>query len=190
MRSSGKRIFSILVSILMLIGALFIYATFMKPAYSQIKNLRTEVSSRLDFINKHENYIQEVKKVLNEYQNITEITQTTSLILPINRDIALGLNQINGIAFLNNLSIELLGVQEMAISPSSQLSFIKGVGNLRFNLRLVGSYENFKSFIQAIETNITLIDLVSLKIDPILGGGAAKNFNYTIILNTYYQTEN
>lgn len=189
MKASGKRILSILTSILMLIAALFVYAYFVKPVYSQINKLRTDVASRLSFIDKHENYIQEVKRILNEYQDVTAVIETTSLILPMDRDIASGLNQIYGLALLNKLKIESLDVQDLAIKPSSKLNFVKGIGTLKFNFRLSGSYENFKAFLQAMETNITLMDLMDFRIDSVFDS-SSEDFYYTINLNTYYQVKN
>ncbi len=189
MKASGKRILSMLMSALIFVSSIFVYASFVKPTYSQIKDLRAEVSSRLNFIDKHENYIQEVQRILNEYQDVARITETTSLILPLSQDAASGLNQINGLSALNHLVIELLSVQQLSITPSSQQNSIKGVGTLRFNFRLAGKYEDFKSFLQAVETNITLMDLVSLKIEPTLGAAGADSFYYTITLDTYYQAE-
>jgi len=188
MKASTKRIFSILISILMLIGSLFVYASLISPTYSQIKDLRAEVASRLDFIAKNETYIQQVQKVLSEYQDITKTTETTSLILPLEQDVASGVNQIAGLSTNNKLTIELLGVQQLSIKPSNQSNLIKGLGTLRFNFRLMGSYENFKSFLRALETNITLMDLMNLKIEsaPKPKSGVT-NFYYTMTVHTYYQ---
>ncbi len=190
MKASTKRIFSILISISMLIGSLFIYTSLIRPIYSQIKDLRIEVASRLDFIAKHETYIQQVQKLLSEYQDIAKIIETTSLILPLEPDVAFGVNQIAGLSKFYNLTIELLGVQQLAITPSSQPNSIKGLGTLRFNFRLMGSYESFKSFLQALETNITLMDLMNLKTEPATQTKAAgNNFYYTMVVDTYYQAE-
>lgn len=189
MKASTKRIFSILISILMLIGSLFVYASLIRPTYSQVKDLRAEVASRLDFIAKNETYIQQVQKILSEYQDITKIKETTSLILPLEQDVASRVNQIAGLSTNNNLIIELLGVQQLSIKPSNQSNLIKGLGILRFNFRLIGNYENFKSFLQALETNITLMDLMNLKIESAPTKSGVTNFDYTMTVDTYYQAE-
>lgn len=188
MKASAKRFSSILVAILFFIASLFIYSSLIQPAYSDIKNLRTEVANRLDFISKNETFIQQVKNLLNEYQNVAKIQETTSLILPLNQNIPQGVNQINGLSKINNLTTELLSVQQLAIKPSKQPNLVKGLGSLRFTFRLTGPYENFKPFLQAMETNINLMDLVSLKIEPPEKAGR-DIFSYTLIVDTYYQSD-
>jgi len=173
----------------MLIGSIFVYSSLIRPTYSQIKDLRAEKASRLDFIAKNEAYIQQIQKALREYQDSKNITETTSLILPLNQDLASRVNQIAGMSSNNKLILELLSVQQLPIKPSNQ-PIIKGIGVLRFNLQLMGSYENFKSFLQALETNITLIDLIDLKISQAAQAKAAENnFRYTMVVDTYYQAE-
>jgi len=190
MKSSTKRILSVSISTLLFIGSLFIYSNLVKPTYSQIKNLRSEVVSRLDFIEKNEAYIQEIQKKIKESHDLDKTTETISLILPLNQDVASRVNQIGGLAYNNRLAIELLNVQELAIKPSKQPNLVKGLGTLRFNLKASGNYENFKSFIQALETNITLMDLIGLKIEPNnKSKTAGSNFDYTMVVDTYYQSE-
>lgn len=186
MRASAKRFSSIMVAILFFIASIFIYNSLIQPAYSGIKDLRAEIATRLDLIATNQNSIQQVQNLLTQYQNAADIQQTTSLILPLSQDIALGADQINGLSKINNLSIELLGVQQVAIKPSKQPNLVKGIGTSRFNFRLNGAYENFKAFLQAVETNINLTDLVSLKIEP---ATSRNNFLYTMTVDTYYQSE-
>jgi Tfp pilus assembly protein PilO len=190
MKSSTKRILSISISTLLFIGSLFVYGSLIKPAYSQIKDLRSEVASRLDFIEKNEAYIQKIQKKIKELQDLDKTTETISLILPLNQDVASRVSQIDGLAYNNRLTIELLSIQELSIKPSKQPNLVKGIGTLRFNFKASGNYENFKSFIQALETNITLMDLVGLKIEPNnKPKTAGSNFDYTMVVDTYYQAE-
>ncbi len=188
MKASTKRFSSILLAILMFIGSLFIYSSLILPAYSDIKSLRTEVASRLELVNKNEISIQQVQKLLSEYQDIAKIQETTSLILPPEQNVPQAVNQINGLSKISNLAIELLSVQQLAVKPSTQAGLVRGLGTLRFNFRLAGSYEGFKAFLQALETNINLMDLVTLKIEsstkPAKGG-----FSFTMVVDTYYQAE-
>lgn len=186
MKSSTKRFLSILLAILFFVASLFVYSSLIRPAYSEIHNLRAEIAGRLDFISKNEAVIQRVKNLLSEYQNVAEIQQTTSLSLPLEQNIAQGVNQISALAGFNNLILESLSVQQLAIKPSAQPGLIKGVGVLRYSFRLGGAYADFKSFLQAVETNISLMDLVDLKIEQ-----AAKDNNlfYTANIDTYYQAE-
>ncbi len=190
MKSSTKRISSILTAILMIIASLFIYSSSIRPVYSEIKNLRSEIAGRLDLINRNKASIEQVQKLLSEYESISQAQEVTSLVLSSEQNISQAVNQIVSLIDLNDLSIELLAVQQLAIKPSTQPNLIKGVGILRFNLRLAGSYGNFKTFLQNLETNINLMDLASLRIEP---GGKTKtggdNLSYAVIVDSYYQAQ-
>ena len=110
------------------------------------------------------------------------------MILPLEQNTSQGVYQISGLAGFSNLTVELLSVQQLAIKPSIQPGLVKGLGILRYNFRLTGTYEGFKSFLQAMETNISLMDLVNLKVEPAVKP-AKGNFSYTINMDTYYQSE-
>ena len=188
MKASTKRFLSILLAILMFIASLFIYSTLIRPAYSEIKSLRAEIAGRLELISKNEVSIQQVKKLLTEYQDIARVQETISLILPLEQNTSQGVNQINGLSKFNNLTIEFLSVQQLAIKPSTRPGLVKGLGVLRYNFRMTGTYEGFKSFLQAVETNISLMDLVNFKIEPATKS-AKGNLSFTVNMDTYYQAE-
>lgn len=110
MKASSKRILSILTAVLMIIASLFVYSSLIRPVYSEIKNLRSEAASRLDLINKNKVSITQVQKLLNEYQNIAQVQEVISSILPLEQNVPQAINQIVGLAELNKLSIELVAV--------------------------------------------------------------------------------
>ncbi len=187
MKASTKRILSILTAIFMIIASIFIYSSLIRPVYSEIKNLRSEVAGRLELVDKHKTSIDQVKKILGEYQGAVQIQDTVSTILPPEQNLPSAVYQISRLANVNELQLELLSAQQLALKPSAQPSLVKGVGTLRFNLRAVGSYEKFKFFLQNLETNMNLMDLASLKIEPQIKG--ANKFNYTLVVDAYYQSE-
>ncbi|MEK7162965.1 MAG: hypothetical protein AAB696_01620 [Patescibacteria group bacterium] len=191
MKASSKRILSILLSVLIIIASLFVYSSLIRPAYSEIKNLRSETAGKMDIIDKNKGSIEQVQKLLSEYQSIAQVQEIISFILPLEQNIPRAINQVVGLADLNKLSIESVGVRQLAIKPSAQPNLVKGVGTLRFDLRLAGSYENLKMFIQNMESNMNLMDLVSLKIESGIkvkpGAGGGENFSYTMIIDSYYQ---
>lgn len=190
MKSSIKRMTSILTAIFMIIASLFVYSSLIRPVYSEIKNLKAEVGSRLDIINKNKSSISQVQKLLSEYQETVKIQEITLSILPLEYNLSSAVNQIVGLANLNNLSIQSLAVQQLAIKPLTQSNLVKGIGTLRFNIRLSGSYENFKMFLGNLETNVNLMDLVSLKIEQSREIRTDnKSFSFAIIIDTYYQAE-
>lgn len=186
MKSSTKRIFSILAAVILLVGAAFIYASLIKPAYVEIQKKRAELAAQKSARNKLEAAVNQIKKLLVEYQDAKLIQETVSAILPVEQMLPQSLAQITGLAENSGLFIQSLGSQPLSIKPSVNPKLIKGVGTLRFNIRLAGSYESFKSFLNQMANNIQLMDLTDLKMEPV-GGSNQNIFLYTITVDTYYQ---
>lgn len=188
MKIATKRFLSILISILLLVGALFIYSSLIRPAYSEIKGLRSEVATRLRMIAEYKEAISQIQKVLEDYQDVFQLRETISLILPNNQNLAQAVYQLNGLAGINKLTIDKITSRVLAIKPSIYPDLIKGVGTLRISFTLSGNYENFKSFIHNLETNMTLMDLADLKIEPVSRARIGENnFFYMATIDTYYQ---
>jgi len=190
MRSSSKRFISILASASMFIAAIFVYSSFISPAYSKIKDLRVELLSISEASEEQQQAIGQIQNLLQEQQNISSIESVIGTILPLSRDVALNLNQISSLAAINDLKLDSLSINKVANRPSNKQKLVKSIGVLRINLQLTGSYENFKAFLKSAETNISLIDLVDLKIESsqsFKSGGT--NFTFVANMETYYQTE-
>ncbi len=190
MKSSTKRFVSIILSLIMLIASVFVYSALIRPAYSEIENLRAEAGGKAQLLGQQQSSIKQVQSLLSQYQDVLKVEDTISSILPLSPDAASGVNQISGLSKINNLTLDLLSIEETAIKPSSEPDLAKGVGALKFNFHLIGSYENFKAFLQNLETNITLMDLANLKMEAAARAKTGENrFSYTLSVNTYYQAE-
>jgi len=174
----------------MFIAAIFVYSNFVSPAYSEIKDLRAELLSNSQAANEQQSAIAQIQNLLKEQENISSIENVIGTILPLSQNVGLSLSQISSLAAINNLKLESLTVTKRANKPSSNQKLVKSIGVLRFSFQVSGTYENFKAFLKAIETNIALMDLVDLKIEPVqilkTGGG---NFSFTANMETYYQTD-
>jgi len=188
MRASSKRLISILIAGLMFIAAIFVYGNLISPAYSEIANLRSELSTRSKAAEEQRVAIAQVQNLLKEYQNISSIETTIGAMLPLSPDPGASLNQIAGLAGASNLRLESLSVSRMANRPSQKQGLVKGVGVLRLSFQLSGSYSNFKAFLKAMETNVYLMDLVSLDMES-QGLRAGNNVSFSMDADAYYQAQ-
>ncbi len=189
MRASTKRTLSILVSIVLLVGAVFIYSSMIGPAYSEIKSLRSEAASRLDIINENQVYVSQVQNLLNEYQDASQLQAAISMLLPDEQNLAQALNQISGLTGISGLSPDKISVDQLAVRPSLGSSIVKSIGTLRFEVETSGNYSSFKSFLQKLETNMGIFDVVGIKVEPLGRSTSVGVLNYTIIVDSYYQTQ-
>jgi hypothetical protein len=188
MRASSKRTLSILVALLLLGGAIFIYSSLIKPAYADIKDLRSEAASRLNLIEENQSYIVKVQNLLNEYQNAAQLQSAISVLLPDEQNLSQALNQISGLASMSGISPQKISVSQLAIRPSLGSSIVKNIGTLRFEVEALGTYDSLKSFLERLETNMGIFDVESVKVDlPVSGSSSA--FSYAIVIDSYYQTQ-
>ncbi|MBI2515091.1 hypothetical protein HYV91_02850 [Candidatus Wolfebacteria bacterium] len=189
-KGSTKRIGSIFLSILFIFGSLFVFSFLIEPAYEAIEGKRGEVDARFKLANEYQNSLNIAQKLLNEYQDVARFQDMISSILPPSQNLSQAVNQVVGLAQLNRLNIELVSTERQAIRRTGEKQFNAGIGVLKINARLNGDYEGFRSFLRNLETNVNLLDLTDLKIEPSPKSKAGQdNFAYVISVNTYYQAE-
>ena len=188
MRSSGKRLLGILATLLFLVGSIFVYGYLIRPALDEINELRGKVASRSDVLDNYGAAVKQLQNLLAQYQESADIQNQVSLALPIGQNVPQDINQIVGIAAANNMNVKSLGLQQMAIKPS-KAPLVKGMGTLRINTQLAGSYANFKSFLRSLETNITILDMANLKIEIQKDKIGSLFMVYNMSIDTYYQTQ-
>lgn len=195
MPASTKRALSLIISAGLVVSSLFIYATLISPAYADIKNLRGELSSKSDLLNNQKTSIDQVRKLIAQYQSVAKLGESLSLALPGDESVSSVMAQINAISQASGLTILSVGINYLpAKSAAVKLTSARGIGSLKLDLKLAGSYSALKNFLQSMETNIRIMDMQSLKIDPVQSTAQSKAgtqdlFNFTLSVNTYYQAK-
>ncbi|HZX01179.1 MAG TPA: type 4a pilus biogenesis protein PilO [Candidatus Paceibacterota bacterium] len=186
MKPSTYRLISILGSIGLLIGAVVVYSNFVAPTYSDIQVLKDKQLADENLLADQKDAINAVKKLLGQYQSLTDIQNSISMVLPSREEVPLIVQQIQGIAGLNSMTITALSLQYPPIKAVPKDSLVKPVSIVRITVKFTGDYRNLKSYLEGLETNIRLMDVNSLTID---GGGTTgkATLNYSLILDAYYQ---
>ncbi|TSC81956.1 MAG: hypothetical protein G01um101420_739 [Parcubacteria group bacterium Gr01-1014_20] len=189
-----------MVLVLFLVVAAFIvFFQFTQPEYEDIQVVRGEEFARRDFVEKQQSAITQVKKLIAEYEDSLDFQTLVSASFPGDQDIYSAVAQIGGLVSLDSLTLQSFSVtetkaQELQISggdpnSSKRTSLIRPYGTITFRLQLIGTYEDIKSFLGHIETNIRLFDISSADIRP-----AAKSnvnvFSASVEVTTYYQGSN
>lgn len=186
MKSSTKRFYSLLLGICLLVGALFVFSSFVGPEYSEIQRLRGERQAKLDLLKDYQVTADALNSLLNKYRSVAELQNTLALSLPLSEQAPGVFNQLQGLAIGNNLRMDSLSFQYLPVEYNDQTSILKPVGVLRVAVKAVGTYDNFKKFLQAVETNVRILDVASLTLE---GGGVVRNpsLTYNLVVDTYYQ---
>lgn len=180
MKSSAKRALSLLVSIVFFVVALVIYALLISPAYEEIVRLRGVLFGKRELIQEQRGAIDKVNSLIQKYQGTSNLQEVVNLSLPNNEELSSVFGQLYAIARFSGVSIEVFGVQPLALKPTKSSSLIKSLGTLRINLRLLGSYDSLKGFVRGLETNIRVMDLISIK---------KEGDTHNLVVDAYYQPQ-
>ncbi|MEK7549251.1 MAG: type 4a pilus biogenesis protein PilO [Patescibacteria group bacterium] len=186
MKATTKRTITIFLAILLLIVSVFIYTSLIKPAYGEVKVLRSKAETLKQTLITFRSLNDQLQQLFSEYQNLSNLGEQMSTILPSSVNVPYAVGQIAGIASFNRLEIQSLDVKQLAIKPASEI-LAKGLGTLRMDLKLAGDYEKIKSYLKNIENNLMISRVVNFKIEK---QGASQDLLFGLTVDTYYQVEN
>lgn len=188
MKSSAKRLYVSLGSLVFIAGALYVYATLIRPEFSEIQALRGERQAQSVLLADYKTTIEETNRVLAKYESVSALQEIFSEVVPPNENIPSLLNQVYGLASLSNVLVDSIEFQYLPIKSVSAGSLIRPLGTLRVSATCVSGYEDMKSFISSLETNVRLMNVDVINIsegatgeDPMLA--------YTLTVDAYYQTQ-
>ncbi len=189
MKGSTKRIISILLSASLLLGAIIAYSDMVVPQYDVVNELRGEYQSKVSALDNQRQIVNQVKTLLTKYRSIPDLRNVVSLALPTSEDTAGAFGQLYALAQESNLSIQQFGINnaQATKTTTSDKSLIRSVGTAQINIYVVGSYANFKMFMQGVEQNLRVMDLTSLKMQPVSKSNQDLFF-FNVSINTYYQS--
>jgi Tfp pilus assembly protein PilO len=190
MKSSGKRMLHLLISIIIFVVAIFVYSKFVAPEYQRVNALRGEAQAKQQTLDEQRQIQEQVSSLLTKYQGIPQVGQVVSMALPNNEDVATAFQQVYTIASASNIVISQFSVNtglSLASTKGQSVRSVRSIGTAQINLYLIGSYESFKSFVQVAERNMRIMDITNIKIQPVSRtSDATYLFNLTI--NAYYQS--
>jgi Tfp pilus assembly protein PilO len=184
-KSSTKRILSILLAIVLLVASVFVYIYMIKPIYGEVSALRDKVVALNQTLDNYEGLNKKFQEIFTQYQNLGDLEKQLSMIFPSKLDAAYAVSQVSGIAKKNRLEFLSLTTRQLAVKPG--VGPVKGIGTLRMEIKLAGAYEDFKNFLKDTETNIMLSELVNLRIEKQKVGKSETL--YTLTIDAYYQAE-
>ncbi|OGY63425.1 MAG: hypothetical protein A3I89_00010 [Candidatus Harrisonbacteria bacterium RIFCSPLOWO2_02_FULL_41_11] len=187
MKASTKRALSLLLAAALVVASLFVYATLIRGEYENVARLRGEYASKSAFLEEQGAIITQAQDLIARYKGAERLGGQLSLALPKNESVSSIMAQVNFLARTNALSIQSVNISYLPIKPSLvKLSSAKGLGTLRLDLKLFGSYASLKRFLNNLETNVRISDVQSLKIEP-AGQPNQDLYVYSLTADVYYQ---
>lgn len=192
MKGSSKRIFSLLISVALFVAALFVYSTFVVPEYEQVNSLRGEAQVKQQTLDDQRAILDKVSSLLTRYQSIPKLGEVVSIALPSEEDVAGAFQQLYTIAAASGISVQQFSVNTSigltsADDKKKDAQAVRSIGTAQINLYLSGTYESFKSFVEAAERNMRIMDITNVKIQP-AGRTSGNVFLFNLTINTYFQS--
>lgn len=186
-KPSTQRLAIILGSFLLMVGTVYVLASYVYPTFLEIQILRAERQVRIDLKRTQDDAEKKIGDLARQYASLATTQEAFSIMLPIGPNSPMLLNQLQGLARNNSLRVSNIAFQYQPVKPGGN-TLVRAMGVLRATVALNGRYEDLRNFISHLETNVRIIDLSSLQIS---GGSIPRKdtFDYTLIADAYYQLE-
>jgi hypothetical protein len=211
MKQETKRLSSIIIAALILVGAVVVYFELIVPAYTNLQTVKGQEESETTLYANEQQIVSKVKSLLTTYKSDASSSQAVAMALPVGPNVADALAQIYGTAANAGVTVQGASIATQAVqavttpavaagSANSQItnaaaagSIVKPTGAVSFQVTGSGDYASFKLFLKGLETNIRVLDVTAISLQPasiIATKTQAANpdvFNFVITVVTHYQ---
>lgn len=185
------KIIQIITIIFLILSVVLVYEAF---------NIYPDIGIMEEKIKNQELVVSNSKDILKRVEELVAFTEGNKIIvdkfdsvLPVNDDKANLLSSLDSLARLNNLSTHKISFND---NTSAQQAGVEGTeintgdfDTRTIKLSLRGSYASFKNFLDAIEKNVRVMDIVSVDLTPNPTSkeeeAGLRFYSYSIVLKTY-----
>lgn len=177
-------------------ATLVVYFSLIVPANDEGQEIKAQTIARQNFVDGQKAAISQVQKLIDSYKGEGQLQDVVSSILPMSEDLAGAFSQVGGLVQNNRLLMQVTTVSVSAEdsvygknaggAPGRQLA--RPFKPVNFQVKAVGTYEDFKSFLKNLETNIRIFDANRIDIQP-AGKPNQDIYTYDITITTYYQAQ-
>jgi Tfp pilus assembly protein PilO len=192
MRQSFKRLMSSVIALVSVVAAFAIYFNFAQPAYENVMQLRGELAGMTELLDSQRTILQAVSSLVAKYNESADARAQVALALPEEPMASEALAQLHGLAAIHNLSAQayilLVSPEDSDRDREPQAFRPYPAKELTFQMKASGSYEDFKKFLDNLETNVRIFDVQHISLQA--AGKPNQNlFTYEVRVAAYYQSE-
>lgn len=187
MRVSTKRILSIGLAGIFIIGAFVVYANFISFSMDTVNEKRGTLAAKESIFATQSDAINQVQNAFAQFENTQDVKRKIELAVPDGVETVSALRQIEAVARRSSVTLTSLEFKEVGSRPS-QSPFFKKIGILEVTLSASGSYEGVREFLRLFETNARVINVQEFDFEsgfsPERGGGPDQ---INLKVEMYYQ---
>ncbi len=190
LKPSTQRMLGLMATVLMVVAAIVIFVVLIVPEYGTIQDLKGELNGKSQLYQEQEGALTQVQNLIAQYQGVARLEETLMMALPTKEKAADIVHQLDAISRASGVYVRSIGLDYLPVQKVAQAAIVKNYGLLRLSVKLNGSYTAIKDMMEALETNIRIMDVSALKIEP--AGDLAKTsdlFTISLTVDTYYQPE-
>lgn len=146
----------------------------------EIKNNQRELIKEKRTLEEKESTLTEFKRVSEKYKKNSKNLKTINQLLLPEPDLPLILIQLEALAAQNKIEIK-----NISFSPLEKSD--KGVGILPVNLDTKGSYLSLKNFLEAIATNLNIMEVENIALQVEKKGAPEAVYSSSLKIDVYTQ---
>lgn len=192
MKPSTKRILSIAFAGLFFIAALVVYGNLIRPKMTEVNEKRALAFSKETFLRNQQSSVAQIQNLIGQMQGTEKARTSIGLAMPEGTNVTQALSQLNAIA--RDKQVEFLnfsvGQGNIRPKPSSGL-LLRRVAEMDMGISVLGFYDNVKSFLEGVETNVRVSNVKKFSFAPLpkQGSGSTGGGLYSLGINLkmYYQ---
>ncbi|MFB6212310.1 MAG: type 4a pilus biogenesis protein PilO [Candidatus Magasanikbacteria bacterium] len=183
MRASTKRILSILLSALFLIGVVVVSVTLIKPSVEKILKDKRKLFSKRNLYKTQKKAVEDVQGVINRFESFKKARTGVNLALPLKKNSTEIIRQVNAIARTSGVNLRSFSSQNMPFEETDR-PLTRRLGSIEVNVSIEGGYSQTKKFIDLLESNVRIFNIKSMQLASDESG---RKFNSNIVFKAYFQ---
>lgn len=180
-----------IITIIILFGVFAaILLLFDLPSYNKFVSFREEIDKQNNSLIEKKELVANVNQLKQVYDSRKDEVKRVYYAIPAKRDIPGLIVQFEALASENGLILENINLGKIK-TERSKLGEIESpeetYKSLDITLKLAGNYLAFKSFLQALEFNVRLMDINLISFSSIETEESGLVFTFDVKLKAYYQ---
>jgi len=194
----NKRVVIIFVNLILAAVLIFV---FIEPLWDSVKNLKIEIVEQEEEVKDIEALLTKVGELEQRYQEVGGDIEKLSLALPKERDLPYLITQFESLASNNGLLLESIGFNDPSKNTTKRGEKIEEdlegltalFPYLSFDIKLNGSYQGLRGYLESLENNIRSIDVVAINFSSEQqkeesAGSSSGIFKFNLKLVVYYES--
>ncbi len=191
MRASTRRILSIGLAGIFLIGAFFTYANFIRGEMDIVNEKRATLATKEELFTNQNDAINKIDGTFTKFKTSQDTNKKKiELTIPNGVNTIGALRQVEAISKRSSATITALGFKEAGMKASESGESLKKIGILEITTDVTGSYAGLKDFVRLIETNVRIANVQSFNYKSSFIGGqkqAGSPEQLNLKVEMYYQ---